>query len=507
MTSKRIGFIVFALALGSLMASLDNTIASASISRIIADINGFDQISWIFTAYTLASTSTMLVFGKLSDIFGRKLFYLGGISIFLVGSALCGMAQDMTQLVIFRAIQGIGSGALFPIGFTILFTIAKDPNQAARMSGIFAGIFGLSSIAGPQIGTFIAEHWGWRWCFYVNLPVGLVAFATLLFALRESRSEDRPKIDYLGTITLIITTVSLMLALEWGGRDYAWGSWQILSLFAAALVFGILFVRIEAKAEEPVLPLVLFKNRMVLGMMLACWCQGAIMFSDISYLPILSTAILGNADSNSLLTPLMFSLMVGAVLFGALQRALSYRVLIALNMTMGVVVSYLLSTVTPDASGSYILMLMILLGALVIGPLMSMAQNAVAISVDPKYIGISSSIVGFWRNIGGVLGASITATIVNNNFQHAIESGADKLKMSADQLQTLAKPEQLIQVGSSAPQEVVDFIRDSLSAAINHGFVLGIAFGAVGLLAAIVAGPGRFNPPAKETEQDIPASM
>ncbi|MEW9700810.1 MFS transporter [Paenibacillus sp. SI8] len=495
MNNKRAGFIILAMALGLLMSALDNTITSAAISHIIGDINGFDKISWVFTAYMLASTSTMLVFGKLSDMFGRKLFYLIGIFIFLVGSALCGTAQDITQLIVYRAIQGIGSGAIFPISFTIIFTIFADPKQAAKLSGVFAAIFGLSSVAGPQIGTFLAENWGWRWCFYVNLPLGLLSFLVLLIALKESRSDRRPKIDYLGTLLLIITTVSLMLALEWGGKEFPWASWQIIGLLAVAVVVGILFVAVERKAQEPMLPLPLFKNRMVVGMVLACLCQGAIMFSAIAYLPIFSTAVLGQANSNGLLTPMMFSLMVGAVTSGFFLRFFSFRAVIAFSMAAGIVVGYLLSIVSHDASKWYMILLMVILGVGAIGPLMGVAQNAVALSVDRKYIGVSSSIVGFWRNIGGVLGASIMATIVNNNYQSLIKAGAEAHHMPLDQLATLANPEQLIRAGATLPQETMSLIRDSLGTAINHGFILSIVFGAVGLIAAIIAGPLRFTMP------------
>jgi EmrB/QacA subfamily drug resistance transporter len=486
MAKEKTGLIILAMALGLLMASLDNTITSSAISHIIKDIGGFDKVSWVFTAYMLASTSTMLVFGKMSDLFGRKLFYLIGISIFLIGSALCGTATDITQLIIFRAIQGVGSGALFPISFTIIFTIFNDPKQAAKMSGVFAGIFGLSSVAGPQIGTFLSEFWGWRWCFYVNLPIGILSFLVLLYALKESRSDLRPKIDYLGTAFLVICTVSLMLALEWGGKDFAWSSWQIISLFATSLIVGILFILVELRAAEPVLPLSLFKNRMVVGISLACLCQGAIMFSSIAYLPIFSTAVLGQANSNGLLTPMMFSLMVGAVGFGFLQSFLSYRTLMASSMAAGVVVSYLLSTVSHDASKWYMMGLMVILGLGAIGPLMSVAQNAMAASVDRKYIGISSSIVGFWRSIGGVLGASIMATVVNNN--------------PAEKISTLANPELLVRASGSVPKNILDFVRDSLGTAINHGFILCIVFAVAGILAAVVAGPGRYVKPAQQAE-------
>ncbi|WP_261304871.1 MFS transporter [Paenibacillus andongensis] len=500
MGNKKAGFIILAMALGLLMSALDNTITAAAISHIIGDINGFDKISWVFTAYMLASTSTMLVFGKLSDMFGRKLFYLIGISLFLIGSALCGTAQDITQLIIYRAVQGIGSGAIFPISFTIIYTIFSDPKQAAKLSGVFAGIFGLSSVAGPQIGTLLAETWGWRWCFYVNIPLGLISFFVLLFALKETRSAHRPKIDYVGTCFLIISTISLMLALEFGGKDYPWASWQIMSLLAVAIVVGFLFIMVERRAQEPILPLPLFKNRMVLGMMLACLCQGAIMFSAIAYLPVFSTAVLGQVNSNGLLTPMMFSLIVGAVLFGFLQRFFSFRAVIAISMISGIVVSYLLSIVSHDASKWYMVILMVILGVGAIGPLMSVAQNAVALSVDRKYIGVSSSIIGFWRNIGGVLGASIMATIVNNNYNRLIQAGAAEHNMPLNQLATLANPNQLIRTGAALPKETMNFLRDSLGTAINHGFILSIMFGIVGLAAAFIAGQLRFTVPVQRPE-------
>ncbi|MED2975105.1 MFS transporter, partial [Fictibacillus sp. B-59209] len=221
---KRMGFVVLAMALGLFMSSLDNTIVSASISQVIKDIGGFDKMSWIFTAYMLSATSTMLVFGKMSDLFGRKLFYLIGISMFLIGSALCGTAQNIDQLIFYRVIQGIGSGAIFPISFTIIYSVSTDPKQAAKMSGIFAGIFGISSVLGPQIGTWISESslLGWRWCFYVNVPFGLLSIVTLAIALKESKSDFKPKVDYLGTLLLVSSTVLLLLGLEWGGKDYAW---------------------------------------------------------------------------------------------------------------------------------------------------------------------------------------------------------------------------------------------------------------------------------------------
>ncbi|RKP45401.1 DHA2 family efflux MFS transporter permease subunit [Cohnella endophytica] len=485
--------IILAMALGLLMSSLDNTIVASCINKLSEDFNVFDKVSWVFTAYMLAATSTMLVFGKMSDLFGRKTFYLIGIGMFLIGSALCGVAQNADQLIWFRVIQGIGSGALFPISFTIIYTIFKDPKDAAKMSGVFGAIFGLSSVAGPQLGSFIAEHLGWRWNFYINVPIGLASMIILIIALKETRSEHKPKIDYLGTLFLIVTTVSLMLALEWGGKDYAWNSWQEIGLFAISAIFGAFFVAVELRAPEPVLPLSIFKNKMVLGTSILCFCQGVIMFSAITYLPFFTVGVLGRTNSNGVLTPMMASLIVGAILFGFLQSKFAFRTLMLFTMLMTIVVASLLAVVGPDASNGYMIALMILLGVGAVGPLMSVAQSSVAANVDPKYMGVSSSIVGFWRNLGGILGASIMATIVNNNLHRLISAGADKIGIPANKIGELANPELLMRAGGQLDPQIRRFLREALATAINHGFILSICVGSIGLVTAMFVGVSRLD--------------
>ncbi|MDQ0416936.1 EmrB/QacA subfamily drug resistance transporter [Croceifilum oryzae] len=484
--------VLLAMALGILMASLDNTITSAAINAVIEDIGGFDRVSWVFTAYVLASTSTMLVFGKMSDIFGRKLLYLIGIGLFLTGSILCGFSQNIDQLIWSRVLQGIGAGSLMPISFTIIFSLFSDPKEASKLTGVFAGIFGLSSVAGPQLGTWISSSLDWRWCFFVNVPVGILAFVILLFALQESRSQVRPKIDYFGTVFIIITTVSFMLGVEWGGKEYAWGSWQIIGLFALSVIFGIAFIMTEKRASEPILPLHLFKNKVVRGTSLMCLCQGAILFAAITYLPIFAVAVLGKTNSNSLLTPMMFSLMVGASVAGILQSKVSFRTLSTISMVSAIGISIALTMLSHTASWTTVTILMIILGAFALGPLMSTAQNAIAANVEPRYLGITSSIIGFWRNIGGVLGASIMATIVNNQLQHKIQDGATKLGIPADKVDQLANPEILMHSGGQVPPQIQQFLRDALELAINNGFYLAVIFSIVGLVAAISVGKGNF---------------
>ncbi|MFD3450159.1 MDR family MFS transporter [Microbacteriaceae bacterium 4G12] len=500
-TNRKVGLIILAMMLGMFMTSLDNTIVSASIASVLKDLSGFEKMSWVFTAYMLASTSTMMIFGKLSDLFGRKRFYLIGIFLFLVGSALCGVAHNMEEFIVFRAIQGIGAGALFPISFTILFTLFSDPKQAAKLSGVFVAVFGLSSVLGPQLGTWITESFGWRWCFYVNIPFGLLAFFVLAISLKETRSNIRPSVDYIGTVLLISATVSTMLALTWGGQQYAWSSWQVLTLFTIAAITTSLFILVEMKAKEPILPLQLFRNRIVTCTGIISFCQGAIMFASITYLPIFAVGVLGQANSNSILTPMMLSVMIGATLYGFLMPFFSYRVLMGSSMLMSVVSAYLLKTVGFDASKGHMIILMIILGLLAIGPLMSVAQNAIAANVDPRYMGISSSFVSFWRNIGAVLGTSVTATLVNTDLKQRLLDGAAALHIPQNKVEALANPQVIMNAGSQMPAEMKHFIREALGNAIHHGYTASLVLSIVGLLTALFMGPGKFE--RKPVEKEV----
>jgi len=267
---ERLVLTLAGLALTLLLASLDQTIVGTALPRIVAELRGFDHYAWVTTAYLLASTTVVPIVGKLSDMYGRKRFLVGGAVLFLAASMLCGLAQDMVQLSLCRGLQGLGGGILMGTTFTVI-SILFPPAERAKVQGLFSAVFGFASIAGPLLGGFLTDHLSWRWVFYVNLPVGLAALAVLVVAFTDVGVAPRRRggVDYAGAATLVLGTGALLLALSWGGRDYAWDSPPVLGLLAGAAVLLGGFLAIEARAAEPIIPLDLFRNPVVTVSVLA----------------------------------------------------------------------------------------------------------------------------------------------------------------------------------------------------------------------------------------------
>jgi drug resistance transporter, EmrB/QacA subfamily len=509
LAQQKKGIILMSIALGLVLTALDNTIVSASINRIIDDIGGLDKITWIYTTYALAGTSTMLIFGKLSDLFGRKTLYLIAIGIFLLGSALCGTAETIEQLSIYRVIQGIGSGGIFPISFSLIYTLYTDPKEAGKLSGIFGAVFGLSSIAGPQIGTWISETLSWRWCFYINMPFGIVSFVALLLTLRESRAETKPKIDALGAMLLVIATVCAMLVLQMGGKDEAWTSWKIIALFGVSVLAVISFFFVERQAKEPILPLQLFKNRMVTGTSIVVFCQGAIMFAAMTYLPLYTNYVLGESRLNLLLTPLMLSMICGSVLMGFILTRFKIRTVMSINMAIGIVVSCLLMSLSADVPFWQFIGMVVLLGLGVLGPLNSISQNAVAYSVEERFIGISSSLVGFFRSMGGVMGASIMAVIVNTQIAMSVKKAVAQFNLNpnSDPANHPPDTETVLRYKDQFEPEMVSFYKHAMDHAITQGFVLFLCLSIIGAIATLTVGSMKIKKRSEETSRAATSSQ
>src|SRR5467141_3241196 len=379
--------------LALLLAALDQTIVGTAIPRIVADLNGLDRLAWVTTAYLVTSTTMTPIAGKLGDLFGRKPFLLAGMIGFVVASAFCGLAQDMTQLIVFRGIQGIFGGVLFATVFSVIGDLFP-PEQRGRAQGLFGGVFGLSSIVGPTTGGFITDHWSWRWVFEVNIPVGIIAVLVVLAGLPYVRSKASWRdIDFLGALTLAAGVVPLLIALSIT-RDHSWTSPQVVGLLAFAAAMLAAFVFVEGRVEQPIVPLELFKNTtftvsMIVGFLTAFGMFGSILF-----------------------TPMMFGLLAASTLTGFVMRRIKYyRFLGTLGVAVMIVGMYLLSLITPSSQEWRVVAALIVVG-LGLGTTFPLYLTAVQVALPRKHMGVASSQIQFWRNLGGTVGSSILGAVL-----------------------------------------------------------------------------------------------
>lgn len=500
---RQIRWIVTGLMLGLLLGSLDQTIVSTAMPHVIAELNGFSLYSWVFTIYMLTSTTAVPIFGKLADLFGRRLVYLIGMGLFLIGSALCGLSHDMTQLIIFRAIQGIGAGALMPIAMTIIGDIFP-PDRRGKMQGIFGAVFGLSSVIGPAVGGFIVDHMAWQWIFYINLPFGIFAAIILSIALKESKGTEKKSIDWGGASTLTGAIVAFLLAIEMGGsgssdggmKHYAWGSPQILGLFGAALVLILLFLWIESKVKEPIIPLKLFANRSISVSSIVGFLMGMGMFGAITYIPLFSQAVIGTSASHSgyILTPLMLSLILSSIVGGRLITKFSYRSIVMTSMAI-MTVGYLLMSQMGTGTSSFELVLYMIVVGLGMGALMPVLTIAAQSAVGHELRGVATSTTQFTRSIGGTVGVAIMGVIMSSRMTDGIaDIRSDFADIPADQLNQLANPQALLQpeVKATIPAKLLGALQSILSDAITSVFVIGIIVVLLGLISAFFYGKLRM---------------
>ena len=497
--------ILIGVMLGMLLAALDQTIVGTALPRIVANLGGLEHYAWVVTAYLLASTVTVPIYGKLSDIYGRRLFFIGGMVVFLIGSALAGTSQDMTQLIIYRFIQGLGAGAMMPLALAIIGDIFS-PAERGKWQGLFVAVFGLASIIGPTLGGWITDNWGWRWVFYVNMPVGIIAIVTAGFVLPKMLIKRKHIIDYLGAFTLVAGTIPLLLAFSWAGTQYDWGSWQIISLFTFSIVMLTIFVFIETRAAEPIISPRLFKNSIFVVSVLATFLVSAAMFGAILYLPLFVQGVLGNSATNSgvVLTPMMIGFMISSIVGGQLlSRTGRYKILAMCGFTIGAIGMFLLSRMTINTSEGEVVRNMIITG-LGIGVMMSLFTIVVQNAFPYRQLGEVTASITFFRSIGSTIGVAVMGTIMTNWFQNAMQSNIPailKRLVPADRLSQLENPQLLLapdvvakiqhEFATKGPQgliifkQLIEAIQKSLSAAITSVFFLGFIIMVLGFIVVL----------------------
>ena len=494
-----------------LLASLDQTIVATALPRIIADLQGFDRYTWVSTAYLLTSTVMVPIYGKLSDIFGRKPLFLFGIVIFLAGSALSGASQSMNQLIAFRAFQGIGAGALIPIAIAVvgdLFT----PRERGKWQGLTGAVFGLSAIIGPTLGGWITEYSTWRWIFYVNLPIGIAALLVLIFLMPALRSKNVGKvhIDYTGAALLVLGTVALLLGFTWAGTQYAWLSPQIISLFAGSVIaltaFVLYEVMLERRGGQPIIEPSLFKNSIFSVSTIVTTIFGMGLFGSIFFIPLFVQGVVGSSATNSglILTPLLLTSVVGSVVSGQLVSRLGkYKWLAILGMFISLAGTLLLARLDVNSGNNDVLVAMLVLG-LGMGFGMSLytlvVQNAL-----PTKIGQATATLTFFRSIGGTVALAIMGSIMNTAylpaFQSALPVQVKQLAASqpgfAQVLSVFNNPQVLLQPGLETQiqaefarfhlqglfNQIIEAVKIGLTQGIHNVFLLSVVIMALGTVA------------------------
>jgi EmrB/QacA subfamily drug resistance transporter len=490
------------------LSALDQTVVSTAMPRVIADLGGFDRFTWVTTSYLVASTTAVPIVGRLTDIYGRKLFYIGGILVFMLGSILAGTSQTMNQLIVFRALQGIGGGVIMANSFASIADLFP-PEDRGKYSGFIGAAFGLSSVIGPTLGGFITDNLSWNWVFLINIPVSIPVLLVMIWLFPNIKPEvESRKLDYPGMVTLILGVVPILLALSWGGVQYAWASPQVIGFLAFGSVMVVAFITIEAKTEFPIMPLEIYRNRMVAVSLIAIFLTGFAMFGGIIFIPLFFQGVLGASatSSGSFLTPMMMGIVVGATLSGqALSRTGGhYRIQALIGLAIMTVGMYLISTMDENTSFSRAVIYLVTMG-FGMGSTFPTFTLSVQNSVPFRVMGTATSAIQFYRSIGGMLGLAMLGAVMVNRFASNLEEAlpssvrgvlpADRIEAIKENPQALVDPSALeslrerFEAGGPEGAQIADqflaALKSALAGAIGDVFTVSLAVIVIALVVAL----------------------
>jgi len=481
LTKKRVVLTTAAVIAGMFLAAIDGTIVSTAMPTIVGDLRGIDAYAWVFSGFLLAEICTIPLWGRLADMFGRKRIFLIGMTIFLAGSALCGTSQNMTQLVLFRAIQGLGAGCILPVAQTIsadLYTM----EQRARISAVYSGMFALSSVLGPFIGGFLTDQLSWRWVFYVNLPIGIAAITLVAVVMIEPlEHRRRHKFDWGGLVTLLGWSSLLVLALESGGRDYAWGSIEVVGTLVAAALLFVLFIRTERRAVEPLIPLDLFRIPALRAASVITAFLGMSMFGVLSFMPLYGRTVLGESATGAgrILIPMMLAMMLGSAVGARLVLKLGFRVIVTTGAALVVLGTFLLTRLTVDSGQLVLSGYLVVLGCgmgLVFMSTALAAQN----SVDLPRMGVATGLVNFTRQLGGAVGVAVAASVMLTSLSSRLSDAFGGVEVDAQQVLAPSTGAERLPSGT---REVV---ADAFAGALHRTFWVSVFVAVVGLACTVL---------------------
>ncbi|MGQ0848687.1 MAG: MDR family MFS transporter [Actinomycetota bacterium] len=474
MTHRQILVVLSGLMLGLFLAALDQTIVATALPTIVGELGGLEHLSWVVTAYLLASTVTAPLYGKISDLYGRKVVFQTAIVLFLVGSAVCGLSQNMAQLIIFRGLQGLGAGGLMVMAFTIIGDVVS-PRERGRYQGYFGAVFAMASIAGPLLGGWLVDNADWRWVFYINIPIGLIALFVTGTVLNLDFHRHEHKIDYAGAALLVAGVSSILLVTVWGGTQYEWSSPLIIGLALFGGVMIGLFLWWEARTEEPILPLRLFSDRTFSLSSAAGFIVGVGMFGGIVFLPLFLQIVVGASATNSglLLLPMMAGIIATSVGGGRIiTRTGQYKRYPVIGAVLSTIALYLLSTMEVGTNLLTVSIYMLVLGA-GLGLIMQVLVLAVQNAVDPRDMGVATSSSTFFRSLGGSIGTALFGAIFTSRLTAGLAGLGAGLGGPAGSGEGLVRSPQAV---AALPPEVKARVIEAVAQGVDSVFITAVPF-------------------------------
>ncbi|MFC7392018.1 MDR family MFS transporter [Scopulibacillus cellulosilyticus] len=480
-TNKNV--VMIGLMIGTFLTAIEGTVVSTAMPKIVSDLHGIQLMNWVFSIYLLVSAVTTPIFGKLSDLFGRKIIFNIGVILFLIGSILCGISHSMGQLIFFRAIQGIGAGSIMPVSTTIIGDIFP-PKKRAGMLGLISMMWGIAGVAGPLVGGFFVDQISWHWIFFINIPFGIITMLMVSFGLKETLEKEKKSIDYLGAVTFAISIFSLLYALQKAGEDRQWMTPGMISLYVIFIVFLGLFLLVEKKVKDPIIPLELFRKRIITVANLIAFLVSAVLMGLNVYMPMWVQGILGYSATNSgfVLTPMSITWIAGSFLCSRLliTRGATF---ISILGTAIIIISSLWFTMLTVSSSQIQFYLITAIEGIGCGLLITLCTVCVQASVNWKMRGASTASNMFFRNLGQTVGVAIMGTYFNSMINASVSSHnhSHSEKLSVGQLNELINPQDAVKLTGS----VVHSLKEILVSAIHDIFVFVLILSIAALIVSI----------------------
>lgn len=497
MNKKRVFLVITGILLSMFISALDSTVVGIAMPKIVSDLKGLNLYMWSFTAYLLASTIVVPIAGKISDIYGRKPVYFVGMAAFLIASGFCGLSGSMMQLIIFRGIQGVGGGIIATICSIIIGDIFA-PAERVKYQGLTMGAAALASVIGPFLGGIITDNLSWRWIFYINLPIGIIAIVLLYISLPSLKVETaKPVIDFAGMIAFILAVTPMLLGFSWAGVKYDWNSIQIIGLFSFSIIMLLLFIFIEMKVEEPLMTIVLFKNFVFSNTLIMIFLVTAVMYGTILYLPMFVQDVIGSSATNSgaVTVPMMIAMFATSIIGGQIAARIekSYKVLTIIGLLAATIGMVLLSKLNIKSTDLNVIIGMVFLGA---GIGLSMPlTTAVVQSIFPRdKLSFATSVATLLKNIGGAVGTAVLGSVMissmNKNLNNIDMSILpSKMRGMVKDAQSLTNPDVVNNIRKNIPSDIfiklMIQIKTAISSAVHNVFITSVFILAAALIASL----------------------